>query len=716
MIEFPDLSRLVRPESVVLVGASDTAGSIGKLTVDNLVHASEFRGRIHFVNPRRAEIGGRVCHPEVSALPEAPDVAVVCIPAAGVLAALRQCAAKGVRFAIVLTSGFSETGETGRAMQEEMRAIAQTSGMRIYGPNCPGLTNLADRIGMTFSPAFADDRTTGPLGIATQGGGLGRNILQAGVRGAGAALWASLGNAVDLDVADFVHHMAGDPAIRVIVTLLEGIRDGGRLVAALRAAAEAGKPVVTLKVGHSAYGERAVQSHTAAMAGSAAVNSAVLAQLGVIEVRDTDELVDVAWLLARATPPPRTRIALFGASGGALSLAADLVGSAGLEPAELADSTKAALREVLPAFAAVDNPVDTTATTISEPGLFDRTLRTVAGDPGVDLVLMPIPLDYAQRSTTSSRAIVAAQEQTEVPILPVWMSDSRGPGWHVLADAGFCSPRSLTKAVQAVQRWAEYGRWRAAADAHPGGLPLLLRAGGERKAGSALPALDTEPRAKAWLSAAGLPVPDGLVVHSGAEARAAAEQLGGPVVVKIVSSELPHKSDVGGVVVGVRSGEQAEAAWRQVVEHVALKAPEAATDGVLVERMAPADGVEMLVGVHRDPVFGHLLTVGAGGVLVELIDDVQRRLLPVSRSQAEGMVAALRCHSLLDGARGRPACDTEGFVDLLVAVSDLVAAHAHEIEEIDLNPVRVRPVDGGGPTVVVLDALVTTAADGAGDR
>ncbi|MHA6626464.1 acetate--CoA ligase family protein [Pseudonocardia sichuanensis] len=714
MIEFPDLSRLVRPESVALIGASDTPGSIGKLTVDNLVEASEFRGRVHLVNPRRREIGGRVCHPDVAALPEAPDVAVVCIPAAGVLEALRQCAAKGVRFAIVLTSGFSETGEAGRALQEEMRGIARTSGMRIYGPNCPGLTNLADRIGMTFSPAFADDRTSGPLGIATQGGGLGRNILQSGVRGSGAALWASLGNAVDLDVADFVHHMAADPAIRVIVTLFEGIRDGARLLAALRAAAEAGKPVVTLKVGHSAYGERAVQSHTAAMAGSAAVNSAVLAQLGVVEVRDTDELVDVAWLLARATPPARTRVALFGASGGALSLAADLVGSADLEPAELADGTRASLRADLPAFAAVDNPVDTTATTISEPGLFDRALRTVAGDPGVDLVLMPIPLDYAERSATSSRAIAAAQEQTDVPIVPVWMSDRRGPGWQVLADASFCSPRSLTKAVLAVRRWAEYGRWRAAAEAHPPAVPLLLRAD-EPGTAAALPAVDTEPRAKAWLSAAGVPVPDGEVVQSAPAARAAAERLGCSVVVKIVSSELPHKSDVGGVAVDVGSGAAAEDAWRQVTEHVALKAPHAATGGVLVERMVPADGVEMIVGVHRDPVFGHLLTVGAGGVLVELLDDVQRRLLPVGRPQAEEMVAALRCHALLTGARGRPACDVDGFVDLLVAVSDLVVAHAHQIEEIDLNPVRVRPADGAGARVVVLDALVTVSSDGPRD-
>jgi acyl-CoA synthetase (NDP forming) len=708
-VRFPDLTRLVRPESVVVVGATDTEGSIGALTVDNLLAASAFAGRAYLVHPRKRMVRGRTAYPDVTALPEAPDVAVICIPAAGVLDALQSCADKGIRFAIVLTSGFGEIGPDGQVVQDRMREIVARSGMRIYGPNCPGLTNLTDRIGMTFSPAFADDRRTGPLGIATQGGGLGRNILQSAARGTGTALWASLGNAVDLDVADFVAHMADEPGITVIVTLLEGVRDGARLVAALRKATGAGKPVVMLKVGHSAYGERAVRSHTAALAGSAQVHSAVLAQLGVIEVRDMDELADVAWLLTRAAPPARTRVAVFGSSGGALSLAADLVGTAGLELAELSPETTERLRATLPAFAAVGNPVDTTATSISDPGLLDRSLRTVCADPDVDVVLIPLPLDYAERSARGARTIAEVQAEVDVPILPVWMSDKHGPGFQVLADAGFCSPHSVGKAVQAIRRWADHGAWRAVTGGDQGPAPLLLRTG---TASTPLPGVDTEPAAKAWLHAAGVAVPDGEVVAGtdAAAVAAAADRLGGPLVVKVVSADLPHKTDVGGVAVGLPDGAVAARAATEVLRAVARAAPQARVDGVLVERMVPADGVELLVGVHRDPVYGLLLTLAAGGVLVELFDDAQRWLLPLDRRAAEEMVRRLRCYPLLDGTyRGRPKCDVAALVELLCRLSDLVSAHPDDITELDLNPVLVRPLGVDGPGAVVLDALVTRA-------
>ncbi|WP_113703713.1 acetate--CoA ligase family protein [Nonomuraea lactucae] len=696
-VSFPDLNRLVRPRSIVIVGASDRPGSLGRRTVDNLLHASEFGGDTYLVNPGRDAIDGHPCHPDVASLPAAPDVAVIAIPAGGVLDALEQCAAKGIRYAIVLTSGFGEAGDEGRAQQERMRRIAAETGLRIYGPNCPGLTNLADRIGMTFSPAFADDKRTGPIGIATQGGGLGRNLIQAAERGAGAALWASLGNAVDLDVADFVHHMAGDDQIKVIVTLMEGVRDGRRLLAAFRAAAEAGKPVVTLKVGHSEYGVRAIQSHTANLAGSAEVNSAVFAQLGVVEVDDIDELMDVAWLLARATPPPRTRVAVFSGSGGACVMAADMVGAAGLELAEFAPETTAALREVLPGFAAVDNPVDVTAAVIPDPGLMDRALGLVAADPYVDLVLLPIPLDYGDHSALGSRAMAEAQSRTSTPLLPVWMSDKRGPGWQVLADAGFCSPGSLGKAVLAVRRWADHGR-RAATD--PGPAPLLLRGAGPTSV--PLPAVDTEPKAKAWLAAAGIAVPEGVPAGSADQAREAARELRGRLVLKVVSPDLPHKSDVGGVIVGIEGPDAAAEAWDRIV---ASASPHGRVEGVLVERMAP-DGVDMLVGVHRDPVYGHLITVGLGGVHVELFRDVQRRLLPLDRRTAVEMLDGLRCRPLLEGMRGAPRHDVEGLVDLLLTVSDLVSRHADELGELDLNPVRVRPAGSPGPTVLALDALV----------
>ena len=254
---FPDLSRLVKPASVVIVGASDRRDSIGGRAFYNLVEESDFDGMLWLVNPGRAEVAGRPCARSVTVLPEAPDLAVIAIPASGVLTALKDCAARGVAFAIVLSSGFGEMGDAGKAIEAEMRALAAATGMRIYGPNCPGLSNINDRLGFTFSPAFKLDLVKGPLGVATQGGGLGRTILQAMERGIGVGLWCSAGNEVDLEVSDFIHYMAGAPDIRVIVTLIEGIRDGSKFVGAVRRAADMGKPVVALKVGKSDYGVKA---------------------------------------------------------------------------------------------------------------------------------------------------------------------------------------------------------------------------------------------------------------------------------------------------------------------------------------------------------------------------------------------------------------------------------------------------------------------------
>ena len=311
-----DLSLLINPRSIALVGASDREGSIGCHTLDNLTKHSNFKGQLYLVNPGKTEIRGQRCWPSVAALPETPDVAVVVVPASGALGVIEECAQRGVRFAVVLSSGFGEAGEAGEQAQALMKEIAARSGLRLYGPNCPGLCNVNQRLGMTFSPSFPHDLTPGPIGLATQGGGLGRNVMQAMERGIGIGLWASTGNEVDLQVADFIHYMADAPDIRVIVTLLEGIKDGPKLMRALKRAAQQGKPVVALKIGRSEYGARAAQSHTASLTGSSEVNSAVLRQFGVIEVDDIDELVDVAWLFARGMPDTREGVAIYCASGG----------------------------------------------------------------------------------------------------------------------------------------------------------------------------------------------------------------------------------------------------------------------------------------------------------------------------------------------------------------------------------------------------------------
>ncbi len=699
----PDLSLLCSPRSVALVGASDDPGSIGGRALINLLKHSDFQGEVMLVNPKRETVAGMRCWPEVSALPSTPDLVLVSVPAVHVNPALRQAAARGVPFAIVYTSGFGEAGPAGRALEAEMRSIVASSKLRVYGPNCPGLCNINERLGFTFSPSFQHDLRRGPIGLATQGGGLGRNVLQAMDRGLGIGLWCSSGNEVDLQVSDFIAHMADADGIEVIVTLIEGIKDGRKFVRAVQRAASNGKPVIALKVGRSVYGQKAAMSHTGSLTGSAEVNSALFRQLGVIEVDDIDELADTAALIARAKPPKTKRdIALYCSSGGASALTADMVGQAGVTLAQFAEPTTRVLAESLPSYAAIGNPVDTTTAVITDPQLIDKTLLAVCEDPGVSLVLFPVTIDYGDVTIKVAESAVRVQRQTAVPIVPVWMSSRRGEAVEVYAEAGMVPVGSVGKAVKAVKRWLQWAEWVARQT--PGSVPfepLLLRMASDVPAGE--PATLNEHDAKTLLRAAGIDMPASGVARSADDAVTLAHRIGYPVVAKVLSADITHKTEAGGVMLGLADDDALREAWSRIHGNVYAHRPEARIDGLLIEAMAPAGGVETLVGVSRDPVLGPVLTFGLGGVHVELFRDVARRVLPLSRHEAEAMVREIRAFPLLDGLRGRPKADLPALIDLLMKVSDFVTAHATQIDEMDLNPVWVGPVGQGARA---LDAVI----------
>lgn len=700
--DLPDLSLLCSPRTVALVGASDDPGSIGGRALVNLLQHSSFQGEVMLVNPRRERVAGMRCWPDVASLPTTPDLVVVSVPAAHVNGTLRQAAARGVPFAIVFTSGFAEAGEDGRQLEAEMRSVIAGSSLRVYGPNCPGLCNINERLGFTFSPSFPHDLRSGPIGLATQGGGLGRNVLQAMDRGLGIGLWCSSGNEVDLQVSDFIAHMADADGIEIIVTLIEGIKDGRKFIRAVQRAQTKGKPVVALKVGRSAYGQKAALSHTGSLTGSAEVNSALFRQLGIIEVDDIDELADTAALLARAKPPASPRdIAIYCSSGGASALAADMVGQAGLRLASFAPQTTEVLAKSLPAYAAIGNPVDTTTAVITDPGLIDTTLLAVCEDPGVSLVLFPVTIDYGDVTIKVAESAARVQGRTEVPILPVWMSSRLGEAVSVYAEAGMVPVASVGKAVKVARRWLDHAaRQSARAGAAPF-EPLVLRM---RDADVQGPASTlNESDGKALLRRAGIDVLDSGVARTPDEALQIAQRIGYPVVAKVVSAAITHKSDVGGVLLDLRDGEQLLDAWDRIHRAVGQAAPGAAIDGLLIEGMALGAGVETLVGVTRDPVFGPVLTFGLGGIHVELLRDVARRVLPLSRTEAEAMVREIRAFPLLDGLRGRPVADVPALVELLLKVSDFVGAHPGQIDELELNPVWVGTLGQGARP---LDAVI----------
>lgn len=695
-----DITRLIRPRSIALVGASDRENSLGERTLTNLISHSAFDGEIYLVNPTKAEIRGRKCWPSVAALPATPDVAVVAVPASGVLTVVEECATRGVGFAVILSSGFGEAGEEGEREQQRMKEIAARGGLRLYGPNCPGLTNVNLRLGLTFSPSFPHDLNQGPIGLATQGGGLGRNVMQAMERGIGIGLWASTGNEVDLQVADFIHYMADAPDIKVVVTLLEGIKDGAKFAAAVQRCAANGKPVIGLKVGRSEYGRKAAQSHTASLTGSADVNSAVFRQFGVIEVDDIDELVDTAWLFARAMPGEQEALGIYCSSGGTAALAADAVGAAGLTLAAFAPETTEVLRSNLPAYAAIGNPVDTTAMVLSDKKAVETTLGCVANDPHTGLTIVPIALDYGETTTRMADNIINAQKESASLIVPIWMSDRFGEGYSKLVAAGFAPPRSVNKAVAAISRWVEYGRWRRNHPVQAGAAPVLPTRVPE---GEFVTRSLSESHAKAQLAEAGIAILPQSLATSSEQACAMAERMGYPVVAKIASAQIVHKSDIGGVKVGLQDAGEVQKAWTQIMDAARLHHPDALIDGLLIEKMAPRGGTELMIGVTRDPVFGHVLTFGLGGIYVEVLRDVTRRMLPISPRDASAMVREIRSFALLDGARGRPAADVAALEVLLLRVSDFVQDHAERIEEMELNPVWVGAVGEGA---VPLDAVI----------
>lgn len=690
-----DLSRLVDPASVAIIGASDRPGSLGARTVANLLDHSDFTGRPYLISRTKKMIHGLPCHESVLALPEAPEVALLVVPAAQTLDVLADCAAKGVSYAIVFTSGFGEMGAEGKRAEAEMARIGREAGMRIYGPNSPGLCNLNKRIGFMFSPSFHLDQRPGPIGLATQGGGIGRCFLQAMERGVGVGLWASTGNEVDLTVADFVRYYADADDIEVIATTMEGVKDGAAFADAALYAAERGKPVIALKVGRSEYGARAVASHTGSLSGAAEVNSAVFRQFGVVEVDDMDELIDTAALFTRKRPTGREKVAVYGFSGGGCAMAADSVGNVGLELATFSEKTSTVLRETLPDYAAIANPVDATSDILTRPEIGHESLRAVAEDPEVGVVLYPFPCDYEELTGQIGASIAAVQRETETPILAVWMSDRLGAGYDELVEGGLVPVRSVRNGTKALRRWVERGRWTQEA----GWRPLGGGAAGDKRVTL------TEPDAKERLASYGVPVPASGIARSADEAVAAAERVGYPVVLKVVSADITHKTDVGGVAVGLADADAVRAGFTRIRADVAAARQDAHVEGILVEAMAPA-GVDVLVGVTRDPVFGPVMTFGLGGVLVELFGDVARRLLPLTRDQARALIDEPRCAALLHGVRGGAASDTEALADLLVAVSRLVEADGGAVEELELNPVRVL---SAGQGVVALDAVLVTS-------
>jgi len=690
---FPDLERLVRPRSIAVVGATNAAGSPWHRGVDNLVAHSRFAGALHLVNPACADAFGHPCHPSLADVPgDEIDIVCMLVGPEDTLASLADAGCKRIGHVIVWTPGFAEMGADGIALEERLRDLAQACGARLYGPNSPGVTNLIDAMTLTPSGVHRLTLRSGPVGVASQGGGLGRNVMHNLHARTGVGLWLSAGNEADLGIADFIAHMAREPEIRVIAAIVEGVGDGRRFTAALDLARDAGKPVVVLKIGKSASGEIAVRSHTASLAGSAAVLSTALAQHGAIEVDDTDELADTAGILTRIHAWRGPRVCVLSFSGGSNGLCCDHIARNGLAMSKFSAATVDALDRSLSRFATRHNPLDIGAEVLADPSSATKLFDFVLADDDVDIVLTPIPMEHEGVTAALAHILADAQARTDKLIVPVWNTGLLGEGYHILCERGMTPFLTIGAATRALARIDRAMRARSPADAI--------------EAAATVPPLPpgrfSEAQAKRLLAERGIPVPPGRLAVDTAEAIAHAQAIGFPVVAKASGAAILHKSDHGLVEVGLADADAVRSGCERIRERA--EAAGLPMDGILVEAMA-APGLEMIVGVHQDASFGPVLTVGLGGTGVELRPDIARRLLPVGREEVERMLAELASAPLLSGYRGSPPRDTPALVDLVARVASIASAQPGV--ELELNPVRVGKAGDG---VVALDAVLSVGA------
>ncbi|TCT05472.1 acetate--CoA ligase family protein [Aquabacter spiritensis] len=697
-IETTSLAPLLTPRSVAIVGASGTPGKIGAIPVA-MLREYGFPGAVFPVNPKAEEISGYRAVPDIAAIPEPVDLAIVAIPAAGVLHALEACAARGTRAAVVFSSGFAEIGADGLAAQAAMADLARRTGMRILGPNTLGIANIDAGLVASFCPFFRPRFPTGgAIGLVSQSGAFGGYVANlAQDRGLSFSCWITTGNEVDVDVADGIAYLAEDPRTRVILVYMEGARSGPRLIAALEQARAAGKPVIALKVGRTAIGAEAAASHTASLAGSDAVYDAVLAQYGAYRARSVAEWFELGYAYAVGRSPKNKTIGLITVSGGVGVMMADEAVSGGLDPAPLGPEAQDRIRAIVP-FAGTRNPVDVTGQMIGDLGRFAEMVEVVLAEH-----------DYG--SIVCFNAGAGHTDESGLRIQKVWQQvRDRHPDVYIAISGAVtpavrrayeaCGCLVFTEPDSAVRTAAIMARLSTSPD---------LRA--PPPAMAQLPLPDTvldERGALRLLGMAGLPVPEARAAADPEAAVQAAREIGFPVVVKILSPDILHKTDMGGVALDLHSEQAVRDAAARILAAGRAHAPDARIEGCLVAPMIDTrDGVETILGVQVDPIFGPIVMFGLGGILVELLQDVALRRAPFGPAEAIDMIRQIRGAALLDGVRGRPPADLEALAQALSDLSRFAAAHADRIESLDINPFLVRPRGAGA---IALDAVLTLRA------
>ncbi len=697
-----NLGKIFNPHRVAVIGASSNPGTVGFSVLRNMINAG-FTGVVYPVNPKRESVQGIQSYPDIPSLPRIPDLAVICTPGSTVPGLVRQCGEAGIRGLVILSAGFREIGSEGKALEAEVKAAAaEFDGMRIIGPNCLGI--IVPRIGMnaTFAAGHPPD---GNVAFISQSGALCTSILDWAVdEGIGFSYFVSVGNMIDVDFGDLIDYFGEDEKTRSILLYIESVSEARKFMSASRAFARS-KPILVYKAGRFAESAKAASSHTGAMAGEDSVYDAAFRRAGMVRVYEIGDLFDSAELLAKIRPPRGSRLAILTNAGGPGVMATDALIARRGTLAQLSPETMSKLNEILPKFWSHGNPVDVLGD--APPERYAAALEILLADPGVDAVIAVLAPQSVTDPTTTAREVSAIAAKSAKPVLAAWMGGRlMRDGIELFNQASVPTYATPDQAVEAFMHLVDYARNLELLYETPREMPVRLSLDQATVRKQVRPLLEkaeilSEQDSKEILAAYGVPVVLPQTARTADEAVAAAKKAGYPVVLKILSPDITHKTDVGGVALGLHSDDEVRAAFARMMDTVRQRRPEARIEGITVQRMIDTSrGFELLVGAKKDPTFGSVLMVGMGGIAAEVYKDTALALPPLNERLTRRRLESLQSWPLIEGYRGKPGADLDLLVETIMRVSYLVADYP-EIKELDINPLVASPDE-----VVAVDARI----------
>ncbi|HXF66083.1 MAG TPA: acetate--CoA ligase family protein [Burkholderiales bacterium] len=700
-----DLERFFNPRAIAIIGASRDFATISGQPLKFLT-GHGYRGRLYPVNPRYSEIAGMRCYPALAEVPEVPDLALILVNAARVADVLAQCGEKGVPYVIIFSSGFSEMGGEGERMQRELVAIARRYGIGVIGPNCQGMINVADSVFAGFGSVFNADYEPGPVSMVSQSGGFGFSVMNLSSKDGGLPFrqMVTTGNEIGVSTLDFIDYYIRDPGTEIIVGYIEGLKDARRLLEVGERAAAARKPVLMWKVGNTEQGQQAARSHTANLGGAMALYQAAFKQAGILRVEDIQDVVDYGHAFRCGRLPRGNRLAIITISGGAGILMTDECVARGMRLPRLSEATVEKLKGFVPSYGSLLNPVDVTAAIFNNTELIGLALQAIVDDPNVDCVAMINASLQGELAAKVAAQIVAGAARTDKPVFICWSArEAVAAEAYAQLDAAriprYKSPVRCGRALAALSWYAEAlrRRERRLRERAP-----ELRSERARAMLAGRRADLAEHHAKRVLSEYGIPVTREELAATREQALAAARRIGYPVALKVQSPDIPHKTEARAVRLGLASDDALAAAYDEVLASARAHDPGAGIEGVLVQEMVQ-EGVEAILGVVNDSLFGPAVMFGLGGIFAEVLKDVSFRLAPVTDSVAREMIEEIAGYPLLAGARGRPRADVEGLAEAIVRLSALAVDLEPHLAELDINPLFVL-AEGKG--VKAADALI----------